>query len=99
MRNKDTVFETALFIQRPVTGVENSAGRKLVGQKQVGQQPSSGTVELFDHANQQTPVELIRAARVHDMHRIYALAVIGAIQFSRVVADILIEMRTRLKRE
>jgi len=70
--------------------VKNSTGHQLIRSEQINENPSPGTVELFDGANQEVSVELISAAKVHDMNSVNALAVGCAVELYQAVTDVLV---------
>jgi len=75
------------------------ARHELVRGEQIDENASPGTVELFDRANEEVSVELIRAANVNDMNGVNALAIGCAIELHSTITDVLIQMLVRLQRE
>jgi len=76
-----------------------STRNELVRGEQINENASPGTVELFDGANEEVSVELIRTANVNDMNGVNALAIGCAIELHSTITDVLVQMLVRLQRE
>ena len=79
--------------------MENGAGYDFVHCEEVGQQAVLRAVELFEKAQPEVLVELIRGLRVHDVYCVYPLPTGFPIEADPAVIQVLLKMQVRLKRE